>query len=65
MSRVSISKTVKAVKGAGLSVVGVEIAPDGTVRVLTATANESAHDDLEAMREARRARKAERLAQSH
>lgn len=65
MTRPSVAKHVRALQKLGLSVSSVEISPDGTVRVLTASANESADDGLEAMREARRARKAGRLAQSH
>ncbi len=62
MNRLSISKTVKAVKSAGLAVTGVEVSPDGSIRVLTAPANINAHDDLEAARERRRARKVDRAA---
>lgn len=63
MSRPSVSKTVKAVRALGLSITGVEVSPDGTIRVLTAAANESADDDLQRARERRRARKADRAAQ--
>ena len=65
MSRASITKTVRGLQRLGLNVSEVVVAPDGTVRVLTAPANESADDGLEAMREARRARSLNRTAQSH
>ena len=63
--RTSISKTVRSLQKCGLTVTGVEVAPDGTVKVLTQAANESADDELEQARERRRARKAGRTAQGH
>ena len=63
MGRPSVSKTIKAVRALGLSITGVEVSPDGTIRVLTAAANEGADDDLHKARERRRARKADRSAQ--
>ncbi len=62
VSRPSVSKAVKAIQTLGLSVVEVVVAPDGTVRVLTAPANMNADDELEAARERRRARKVDRAA---
>ena len=62
MNRPSVSKAVKAVQRLGLSVVEVEVSPDGTIRVLTAPANGNADDELEAARERRRARKVDRAA---
>jgi len=62
VSRPSVSKAVKAIQALGLSVVEVVVAPDGTVRVLTAPANMNADDELEAARERRRARKVDRAA---
>ncbi len=62
-NRPSVSKTVRAVQKLGLKVTGVEVAPDGSIRVLTANDNEGADDDLEKARERRRARKAGRTAQ--
>uniref|UniRef100_A0A6H1ZCS6 Uncharacterized protein n=1 Tax=viral metagenome TaxID=1070528 RepID=A0A6H1ZCS6_9ZZZZ len=61
--RTSVSKTVRALQKLGLNVTGVEVAPDGTVKVLTQAANESADDELERARDRRRARKAGRTAQ--
>lgn len=61
-NRPSVSKAVKAVQKLGLSVVEVEVSPDGTIRVLTAPANSNADDELEAARERRRARKVDRAA---
>jgi len=65
MSRASITKTVRGLQRLGLSVCEVVVTPDGTVRVLTAPANEGVDDELEAMREARRARSPNRTAQGH
>lgn len=59
----SVSKMVRALQKLGLTVTGVEVAPDGTVKVLTQAANESADDELEKARDRRRARKAGRTAQ--
>lgn len=61
--RTSVSKMVRSLQKCGLTVTGVEVAPDGTVKVLTQAANESADDELERARERRRARKAGRTAQ--
>ena len=65
MSRASITKTVRGLQRLGLNVAEVVITPDGTVRVLTAPANEGEDNGLEAMREARRARSLNRTAQGH
>lgn len=62
MNRPSLSRAVKAVQAAGLAVTGVEVSPDGSIRVLTAVVNLNAHDELEAARERRRARKIDRAA---
>ena len=62
MNRPSVSKTVKAVQKLGFAVTGVEVSPDGTIRVLTAPANSNADDELDAARERRRARKVDRAA---
>lgn len=61
----SVSKMVRALQKLGLTVTGVEVAPDGSVKVLTQAANESADDELEQARERRRARKAGRTSQGH
>ncbi len=63
--RPSVSKMVRSIQKLGLVVTGVEVAPDGTVKVLTQAANESADDELEQARDRRRARKAGRTAQGH
>ena len=36
-----VERAVKAARAAGLDVGSVEVAPDGTIRVVTATANEN------------------------
>ena len=61
----SVSKMVRALQKLGLTVTGVEVAPDGSVKVLTQAANESADDELEQARDRRRARKAGRTSQGH
>lgn len=61
-NRPSVSKTVKAVQALGLAVSGVEVMPDGTIRVLTGAANMNADDELQQARERRRARKTDRAA---
>lgn len=60
--RTSITRTIKSLKAVGLSVTSVQISPDGTIQVLTAPHQEGPQDELEAMRERRRARKADRAA---
>lgn len=62
---VSISRTVRTLQKAGLTVTGIEVSPDGSMRFLTAAANVSADDELEQARERRRARKAGRTSQGH
>jgi hypothetical protein len=56
-----IKRAVKAVQALALTVIGVEIAGDGSIRVLTrdAGATEGPRDDLDDWRARRAARKAQ------
>ncbi len=58
----SVSKAARAVQKLGLPIAGVEIAPDGTVRILTGARLSESDSELEAARERRRARKVGRAA---
>lgn len=59
---ISVSKAVRSVQRVGLAVTGVEIMPDGTVRILTSPPAVTVDDELERARERRRARKIDRAA---
>lgn len=62
MRKPSISKAVRAIQALGLAVTSVEIAPDGTIHVLTGAQGSEGVSDLEQARAKRRARKADRVA---
>jgi hypothetical protein len=61
----SASKLIRAARSNGLTVVGVEQMPDGSIRVLTAATQSAGDDDLATLRAERRARKAHRAPYSH
>jgi hypothetical protein len=63
--RPSISKAVREIRKHGLTITGVEVAPDGTIRVLTGATVSDGVDDLELARARRRARKADGTAHRH
>lgn len=54
-----VERTVKAARAAGLPIGGLEVAPDGTIRIITAEARESVpaspFDQWKAKRDARSA----------
>jgi hypothetical protein len=58
----SVSKMVRAIQKLGLTVTGVEVAPDGTVKVLTSNDNTGADASDQAW-DRYRARKADRTSQ--
>ena len=56
----SLTKTIRGVRSAGLTVTSVTVAPDGTVTIQTLGQVDDVADDLAKMRATRAARKAER-----